>query len=267
MPTFPVPPTLHGGGELYYESRGSGPPVLFVPGLGGVGAFWAPQVEAFAPRFTAITMDHRGAGRSTHSRIAYSIDQMVDDTLALLDHLRLERVDFVGHSTGGAIGQRLAVRAPERVGRLVLSATWAKADAYFLRLFELRKSVLREQGVREYTKLGNLLLFPPYYTAANLPAIDAAAEASLPGLAPVEVLVSRIDAICAFDGLDDLPRIRQPALVICARDDIVTPPYFSEALAARIPDARLVLLERGGHFCPGAETAAYNAALAAFLQN
>lgn len=265
MPICPLPATLHGGGELYYESRGTGAPLLFVPGLGGVGAFWTPQLAAFAASFTVIAMDHRGAGRSTHSRIAYSIDQMVDDTLALLDHLDLQRVDFVGHSTGGAIGQRLAVRAPDRVGRLVLSATWARADAYFLRLFELRKEVLLEQGVRAYSRLGNLLLYPPYYTAQHLPAIDAGADASLSGLAPVEVLVSRIDAICAFDGWDDLPRIGHPTLVICARDDVVTPFYFSEQLAARMPNARLVLLDRGGHFCPGAETATYNAALAAFL--
>ncbi len=60
--------------------------------------------------------------------------------------------------------------------KLVLSATWPKADAYFRRLFEVRKGVLESQGVRAYAQLGNLVLFPPYYYAANAAVIDDKAE-------------------------------------------------------------------------------------------
>jgi aminoacrylate hydrolase len=191
---------------------------------------------------------------------------MADDALALLDHLGIERADYAGHSTGGAIGQHLAVHASSRIGDLVLSATWPRADAYFRRLFEVRKGVLETQGVGPYTQLGNLLLFPPYYYTANAAAIDARAEASRAGLAPVPVLASRIDAILAFDGWAVLPRIRHRTLVVCARDDMVTPAYFSEQMAAMLPNATLQLMERGGHFCPAAEPAEFNRILGAFLQ-
>lgn len=266
MAWCPLPDTLHGGGRLYYEERGRGDPLLFVAGLGGMGAFWAAQLDEFAATRRVITFDHRGTGKSTHSAIRYSIDQMADDVIALLDHLGIARSDYAGHSTGGAIGQRLAVRAPERIGNLILSATWPRADAYFRRVFEVRRAVLQTGDLRAYTRLGNLLLYPPYYYAANAQALDAKADAALPGLASVEILTSRIDAILEFDDLEALPGIRQRTLVVCAKDDMITPAYFSEQLAGQLPNATLRLLERGGHFCPAAESRDYNRTLQAFLQ-
>ena len=270
MAWCPLPDSPHGGGRLYYEQRGeehgSGESLLFVAGLGGLGIFWTAQLGAFAETHRVITFDHRGTGQSTHSPIRYSIAQMADDALTLLDHLGIERTHFAGHSTGGAIGQHLAAFAPGRIGDLILSSTWPRADAYFRRLFEVRKAVLETQGVRAYTQLGNLLLFAPYYFTANATALDERAEESLPGLAPKEILASRIDAILAFDAWDALPEIKQRTLVTCAKDDMVTPAYFSEQLAARLPNATLALMERGGHFCPAAEPAEYNGIVRSFLR-
>lgn len=264
MPYCPLPAT-HGEGRLSYEERGSGDPLLFVAGLGGLGMFWSAQMDAFSRTHRVITFDHRGTGQSTHSPIHYSIAQMADDVLALLDHLGIARAHFAGHSTGGAIGQHLAIHAPGRIGNLVLSSTWPRADAYFRRLFEVRKAVLETQGVRAYTHLGNLLLFAPYYFTAHAATIDERAEQSLAGLAPREILASRIDAILAFDSWEALPSIGHRALVICANDDVVTPAYFSEQLAGRLPQATLHLAERGGHFFPAAEPEEFNAAVSRFL--
>jgi aminoacrylate hydrolase len=251
---------------LYYEEQGSGEPLLFVAGLGGMGIFWTAQLAAFAQTHRVITFDHRGTGQSTHSPIRYSIAQMADDVLVLLDHLKIGRTRFAGHSTGGAIGQHLAIHSPERIGDLVLSSTWPRADAYFRRLFEVRKNVLEAQGVRAYTQLGNLLLFAPYYFTANATAIDERAQKALAGLAPKEILASRIDAILAFDAWDALPGVKHRTLVVCAKDDMVTPAYFSEELSVRMPNATLALMERGGHFAPAAEAAEYNGIVRAFLR-
>src|SRR3989442_9488295 len=97
MPTISI-----GDADLYYEERGSGPPLLLVPGLSGVGSFWIKQVEALSRDFRVITHDHRGAGQSTHSRIRYSVEQMADDVLRLMDRLGIAAAHLVGHSTGGA---------------------------------------------------------------------------------------------------------------------------------------------------------------------
>jgi aminoacrylate hydrolase len=68
MPTIP-------SGEIHYETHGSGTPVLLIPGLGGVGSYWAPNIPAFSARHQAIVHDHRGTGGSARSRISYSVDQ------------------------------------------------------------------------------------------------------------------------------------------------------------------------------------------------
>ena len=114
-----------------------------MPGLSGVGSFWAPQVADFKRDFRVVIHDHRGTGQSTHSRITYSVEQMAADVLKLMDALGIDAAHFVGHSTGGAIGQILAIEHPRRLKSLVLSATWAGPDPYFRRVFESRKDVLQ----------------------------------------------------------------------------------------------------------------------------
>ena len=123
--------TLSGGAQLYYEAHGSGPPLFLVSGLSGVASFWSQNLDAFARYFSVIVHDHRGVGQSSPSRIAYSVDQMADDVLHLVDGLGYERVNLIGHSTGGAIGQILAIDRPDRIDRLVLSGTWTNPDPYF----------------------------------------------------------------------------------------------------------------------------------------
>ena len=252
-------------GELFYEAEGAGPPLLLVPGLGGVGSFWRLQVAALRERFTVIVHDHRGCGRSTATVGGYSIDRMADDVLALLDHLGLARADYVGHSTGGAIGQRLAVRDPGRLGRLVLSSTWTHCDAFFSRVFEIRRRVLQELGPEAYTRLGTLFLYDPAWIAEKSAAIAVLERAALAAFTSPEIVLQRIAAICAFDGRADLARIAARTLVVCAVDDMVTPVYFSRALAAAIPGAQLVELPGGGHFTPVARAAEYNRVLLDFL--
>ena len=143
-----MPKVSIGDAELYYEETGRGEPLLLVPGLSGRGSFWAGQVPDFARDFRVVVHDHRGTGRSTHSRIRYSVEQMADDVLRLMDALGIEAAHLVGHSTGGAIGQVIALEHPRRLRSLVLSATWAGPDPYFQRLFESRKGVLLSPGWR-----------------------------------------------------------------------------------------------------------------------
>ena len=188
-----------GDAEIHYEEAGSGPPLMLVPGLGGNGSFWARQMEAFKGDFRTIIHDHRGAGQSTHSPIRYSVDQMATDVLKLMDALDIDRAHFVGHSTGGAIGQTIAQDHPDRLKALGLSATWAGSDPFFRRSFELRKALLETFGLERYSEMTALVLNPPFWVAENDETISAGAKAALANAAPVEIMISRIDGIMAFD--------------------------------------------------------------------
>src|ERR1700694_2269707 len=131
-----MPKISIGDAELYYEAHGDGPPLLLVPGLSGLGSFGARQVPDFARDFRVIVHDHRGTGASTHSHIRYSVEQMADDVLRLMDALKIDSARLVGHSTGGAIGQVIAQDHPTRLRSLVLSATWAGPDPFFPRVLD-----------------------------------------------------------------------------------------------------------------------------------
>jgi len=261
MPTISI-----GDGDIFYEEAGQGPPLLLVPGLSGLGSFWAHQVREFSRDFRVIVHDHRGTGRSTHSRIRYSVEQMAGDVLRLMDALGIASAHLAGHSTGGAIGQVIAQDHPERLQRLVLSATWAGRDAFFRRLFESRREVLVTLGVEAYLRASVLFLAPPSWVSANDAAIAELHRALAAAAPPVEVMASRIDAIIAFDRRERLGEILGPTLVVVAADDMVTPRFYSDELAEQIPGAKLVVLDGGGHFAPQIAPEPYNAAVGAFLR-
>ena len=261
-----MPRVSIGDAELAYEVTGDGPPLLLVPGLSGVGAFWAQQVPALARDFRVVVHDHRGTGASTHSRIQYSVEQMADDVLRLMDALAIGSAHFVGHSTGGAIGQVIAQDHPARLRSLVLSATWAGQDPYFRRLFASRRETLLGLGVEAYLRASALMLAPPWWLRANDAALTEQHRRTAAASPPVEILMSRIDAIVRFDRRARLGEIRTPTLVVVAADDMITPAFYSEELAAGIPEAKLVVLEGGGHFAPNVLPEPYTAAVSAFLR-
>jgi aminoacrylate hydrolase len=191
---------------------------------------------------------------------------MAADTLALMDRLGIERAHHVGHSTGGAIGQTIAQDRPERVASLVLSATWAGPDAYFRRCFETRKELLLHRGFESYWRASVVMLRPPQWISENDAALDEELGRLVAAPPPVEVLASRIDAIVRFDRRARLGEIRCPTLVVVADDDALTPRFYSEELAARIPGAKLEILSTGGHFAPNLVPDEYNAVVGAFLR-
>src|SRR6516162_5920850 len=210
MPTVP-------SADIYFETHGAGTPVMLVPGLGGVGSYWNPNIPAFAQKYHVVLHDHRGTGQSSRSRIHYTVDQMTDDLLAVMNHLEIEKAHLVGHSTGGAIGQTLAAKHPDRL------------------------------------------------INDNIGLLEERENVAIPGFPLAEIAASRIDAIVDFNRTADLPKIRTPTLVICAKDDFLTPPYFSRELARLIPGADFVELTRGGHCASETNTPEFNDAVLGFI--
>ena len=255
-----------GDAEIYYEEKGEGAPIMFVPGLGGGGAVWSNQVEPLSDNYRTIVHDHRGCGQSTYSLIEYSVDQMAADAIKLMDALGIDRAHWVGHSTGGAMGQIVAQDYPDRLASLVLSATWPGQDEYFNRAFAARKGVLSTLGTVEYARHSILTLLPPWYVTENPDRIVEMEKYLAGSDQPVEIMESRIDAICAFDRRDRMGCIDLPVLVIVAEDDMVTPRYLSDQLAEGVPGAEKVILKTGGHFVLHVLVEEYNAALIDFIQ-
>lgn len=251
--------------ELYYETHGQGEPVLLVSGLGGVGSYWQPQMKSFTEKYQVILHDHRGSGKSSHSNIKYSIEQMADDVVRLMDELKIERAHLVGHSTGGVIGQVMAIDHPERLKSVVAYASWTKADPFMRRVFEARRTLLMESGTRAYARSSPLFLYPDWWINQNAALLEEREARSISSMPAPEIGASRIDALMAFDRTADLHKINTAIMVLCAEDDFLTPAYFSEELARVIPGSELVLLEGGGHACSEATPDVFNKTVLDFL--
>jgi aminoacrylate hydrolase len=260
-----MPRIAVGEGSLYYERQGIGFPVLFISGLTGFASFWQDQVAAFAKQFDVITHDHRGIGQSDPSRVGFTVDRMAADVVALMDALEIERAHVVGHSTGGAMAQILAIEHRNRIASIVLSATWTKPDAYFRRLFGLRKDILLRLGPSAYVAANTLFLYPGSWVARNNERLRHQEAQQLAVFPPTDIAASRIDAILAFDRTEQLGKIKSPALVVGAEDDIVTPAYFSEELARLIPGAEIKIFPRGGHAFNQVRAREFNQAVLPFL--
>lgn len=234
-------------GEIHYEATGEGHPLILVSGLNGVARYWQPQIAAFAQRYKVVTYDQRGTGASDQEQREFSVDQMARELAALMDVLQMERAHIVGLSTGGAIGQTLAIEQPARVAGLALCSTWTHCDPWFRRLFAARRRMYELCGPELHAMFHPLFLYPPDYVNAHDAQIEAEQRRAPTRSSPVEVSIGRINALLAFDRRAGLARIKSPTLVMACDNDCITPSYHAEALARAIPGAKLVILHGGGH--------------------
>lgn len=244
-------------GQLACSIEGSGPPLIFITGLGGRAGYWHLQVKHFADRFTCISYDHPGIGRSAAVPTPYSVAGWAADVLQIADALGIPDFSLVGHSTGGAVAQHLAAHTPERIARLCLSGTWACADTRFRTLFAQRRRMLAAGDAEGYHVLGTILTRPlvwPEAPPAGAPADD-----------DPTVTLGRIDALVAHDSRGYLDRIVAPTLVCSAVDDLLVPDNHGRQLAAAIAGAELMLFDQGGHHFPQTRSADFNTTLSDFL--
>lgn len=255
-----------GDAELYTETTGHGEDLLLVAGLGGSGTFWRQQAAVLSASYRVTLFDHRGVGRSSPAPLISSVEQLAGDLVRLMDALKIEQAHLVGHSTGGAIGQYVALQQPQRLRSLVLSASWAGPTPLFIEMFRLRRDVLINSGIKQYLLLGALLATPAWYlherfTTAEDYLVDRTRSA--PAL---DVELGRLNAVMTHDLRHQLHAIQAPTAVICARDDQITPQPMSAELASLIPGALFKTLPEGGHFCPLTVAERYNEALLALLE-
>jgi aminoacrylate hydrolase len=257
-----------GGVEIDYEvlnAESSAIPIFLMSGLAGLRGAWGNQLEAFTKRGPVVLHDHRGTGKSAKPLGVYSIENMAADMVAIMDAVGAGKGHFIGSSTGGATAQVLCIDHPGRVQSAVICSSWAKADHFFTRTFDMRKIILRELGNEVYTRDSSITLMGPQFFNENYDAIVKTEDERIQNAPPVEVAIERIDCIMAHDQLGRLGRIQAPVLVAVAKDDAVTPPPYSEQLAAAIPGAELKIFDEGGHLFYMSKPAGFNAAILDFI--
>ena len=247
---------------LFHHEQGSGSAVLLIPGLAGLAKFWGPVVPLLATTHRPIAIDHPGMGASP-AMGPQAIDMIAHEVIRLVDRLEIKQFHVVGHSTGGLVAQALALDHAARVGKVVLSSTWARPDRRFRDLFRLRQHVLREAGVPAYAALGHLLAYPARWYEDNL-ATDLPIDFGGEMRVDAGLTHERIDMLLGYQRIKELPYFGKPTLVVGAQDDNIVPFSHSQELASRIPGAQLIAIA-GGHFAPTTSPFVYARAVAEFL--
>ncbi|HEX2774938.1 MAG TPA: alpha/beta hydrolase, partial [Micromonosporaceae bacterium] len=117
------------GINLYFETHGTGRPLILLHGGLGSGEMFGPVIALLAERHQVIAVDLQGHGRTADIDRPIDIRLMAGDIAALIDHLGLDKPDLVGYSLGGGVAFHTAVKYPEKVGRLVAASIYLRPDA------------------------------------------------------------------------------------------------------------------------------------------
>ena len=255
------------GTRLHYSVSGrrSGPPVLLIQGLGADKHGWTMQRLALGWSYLTIALDNRGAGRSDKPHGQYSLEQMADDAMAVLDHAGVETAHVVGASMGGAISQLVALAYPERVRSLTLVCTSCRNHPWRRELLTSWGDAAKERGVGSMTKQAARWVIGPRSFRRLLPVIGWLGPLGLGR--PTHAFAAQVEAILSADeGMSErLGEIEIPTLVVVGNQDILTPRGDSEELAELIPTAELVVISGAAHGLMIEHASTFNRVLLDFL--
>jgi 3-oxoadipate enol-lactonase len=230
--------------EVAYTDDGpkDAPVVVLSNSLGATRAMWDRQVPALAERFRVLTYDTRGHGASPAPAGPYTLDDLVDDLVALLDRLGAQRAHVAGVSLGGMVAMRLAAREPARVHRLALLCTSARANPQG---FLDRAGAVRAGGTAPLAPAIVSRWLTPGYAAAHRDLV-ARLEAMVAG-ADDEGYAACCEVVAGMDLREELRHIAAPTLVISGWEDPALPPEHQKLIADSIPDAELVTVSPAAH--------------------
>lgn len=246
-----MPVARNGEVELNYEVHGDGEPLLLVQGLGYAIWGWFRQVPDLAEHFRVIVFDNRGVGESSKVSEPYTVDDMADDAIAVLDAAGIETAHVLGVSLGGLIAQSLAIRSPDRVRRLVLLATHhGGPDAVPVPEETVRILTDPGEGLTPEERIRRNMppAFRPGWTEEHPGEFDDVVRRRLEaGQPPWDAYIAQVQAATTADYANRVGQIRVPTLVAAGEGDRVVPSENAKLLADKIPGARRELHPSGGH--------------------
>jgi pimeloyl-ACP methyl ester carboxylesterase len=237
--------------NLAYDVTGTGEPVLFIAGRGGLGRTWhLHQVPAFlAAGYRVVTFDNRGVG-ATANADGFTTETMVADTVALIESLGVGPVRIVGVSMGSYIGQELMVVRPDLVSQAVLMATRGRLDRA-REFFRTAENEFAAAGVQLPVSYDAKIRLLESFSPKTLSNDEVVAEwIAMFNLWPIKLTPGLVCQGRASPEGNRLPAYRgitTPVLVIGFADDVVTPPHLGKEVADAIPGGQYLQIADTGH--------------------
>jgi pimeloyl-ACP methyl ester carboxylesterase len=255
--------------RLAHADTGSPPVLVLIHGFPLSREMWVEQLKVIGSTYRVIAPDLRGHGESASPDGAYTMDEMADDVVELLDRLEVrEPVVLGGLSMGGYVALSLVLRYPERVRGLILMDTRAVADTPEAAKGreETARSVLREKSTRSMLET----MVPRLFGKTTLEKHPQRVEpllAVMERTSPQGVAGALRGMAVRPDRRGDLARIAVPTLVMIGEDDVISSVQEAREIAGAIPHSRLVVIPAAGHLAPYENPAAANEAILRFLKD
>jgi pimeloyl-ACP methyl ester carboxylesterase len=233
------------GAKLYWDEQGRGEPILLIMGLGYPSCLWHRIRPVLSRQFRTVALDNRGVGLSDVPQGPYSIATMASDAAAVLDAAGVSTAHVFGISMGGMVAQEFALQYPARTRSLILGCTSAGGPSA-VRAERKVADILMVRGMTLEQAREAIL---PYIYDADTPKEKIEEDLSLRRrwLPSLEGYTAQLQGILAWEGYSRIAQITAPTLVIHGKSDALVPPGNGELIAARIPGAKLVLLNHASH--------------------
>lgn len=251
----------------YCEVKGEGPPLILLHGVGLNRTTWRAQVAVLSRRYTVVTYDHLGHGRSPHVQPETRLDDFVDQLVRVMDQLQMVRAHIVGFSFGGLVAQSFALKHPDRLEKLVLMSTVYNRTDEELAGVAGRLAKAREEGPRSIIPAAINRWFSPAFVAGQ-PEVIGEIERGLRSNDPTSFLTA-YSIFCNAEAelAGKLTAVSAPTLAMTGELDTGSTAAMVERMVADIENARGKIIEGGRHMMPMEMADEVSAALLAFLSD
>ncbi|KSU84447.1 3-oxoadipate enol-lactonase [Fictibacillus enclensis] len=249
------------GVQLYYEEYGSGEPFILLHGLGGDHHMFEGEINALKKSYRVIALDSRGHGKSEKVPY-YTLDDHVQDVIAFMDELNIEKTNQLGASMGSYVAQGVAVSIPNRIKKMILVV----AKAYGKTSSTARLQAEHADELKGLTEEEQMYALSKYI----FHNLEAVGEWSQRVAVDVPVLTSEQQeaarkALVNFDFRPQLHKVTAETLVINGRYDGLNPPKEGREVVKFIPHATFVEFEHSGHAPSVEEPERFKQVVTAFL--
>jgi pimeloyl-ACP methyl ester carboxylesterase len=201
------------GIDLYYETHGSGRPIVLLHGGLGSGEMFAPIMPALAEHHQVITPDLQGHGRTADIDRPIDIRLMAGDIAALIDHLHLDKPDLVGYSLGGGVAMQTAFQHPEKIRKLVAVSANVRRDA-------IPAEMLAQQGQVSAAAMDFMKQTPMYQEYVRV----------APRPEDFPRLLDKMGQSMAndYDFSEEVRALKVPTLIVAGDADMAPPSHYVE---------------------------------------
>ena len=260
------------GINLYYVDvgRAESMPIVLVHGFPFSSEMWKEQIKTLQDSkntLRVIAYDLRGHGRSDVGDGQYTIELFVDDLIALLDHLKIDKAILCGFSMGGYIALRAIERNPDRFSALILCDTMSAADSNEAKIRRANAiKQIKKEGVERYAE-GFLKAVFATETFNTKPDIIHGIRRTIMSNSPLGICGALLAMAGRTDTTPALSKINVPTLLLVGKLDAVTPPTAASSMHEQIRNSELYLIDSAAHMSNLENPTQFNEHLINFLKN